>query len=87
MSGTLVFLREGYKRTSRCQRRRGSNLGRRLGVWLKEPLGFDLSEMKYYLRFKIIVCLTFLTLSLTTRLIQKICTNIVKFKSFLKILY
>ena len=59
MSGTLVFLREGYKRTSRCQRRRGSNLGRRLGGWLKEPLGFDLSEMKSYLRFKIIVCLTF----------------------------
>ena len=31
--------------------------------------------------------LTFLAPSLTTRLIQKICANIVKFKSFLKNFY
>ena len=37
--------------------------------------------------FQIIVHLTFLTMSLTTRFIQKIYANIVKFKSFLKILY
>ena len=37
--------------------------------------------------FQIVVRLTFLTLSLTTRLIQKLCANIAKFKSFLKILY
>jgi hypothetical protein len=34
--------------------------------------------------FQIIVCLSFFTPTLTTRLIQKICANIVKFKSFLK---
>ena len=37
--------------------------------------------------FQIIGRLTFLTSSLTTRLIQKICANIVKFKSLLKNLY
>ena len=39
------------------------------------------------LLFQTVVRLTFLTQSLTTRLIQKIYTNIVKFKLFLKILY
>ena len=37
--------------------------------------------------FQNVVRLTFLTQNLTTRLIQKIYTNIVKFKPFLKILY
>ena len=37
--------------------------------------------------FQTVVRLTFLTQSLTTRLIQKIYTNIVKFNPFLKILY
>ena len=37
--------------------------------------------------FQNVVRLTFLTQNLTTRLIQKIYTNIVKFNSFLKILY
>ena len=37
--------------------------------------------------FQIIGRLTFLTSSLTTRLIQKICANIVKFKLLLKNLY
>ena len=36
---------------------------------------------------QIVSRLTFFTLSLTTRLIQKICANIVKFKSFLKNFY
>ena len=37
--------------------------------------------------FQIIGSLTFLTSNLTTHLIRKICTNIVKFKLFLKNLY
>jgi hypothetical protein len=41
----------------------------------------------YSLHPKIIRRLTFLTSNLTTRPIQKICVNIVKFKSFLKNCY
>ena len=36
---------------------------------------------------QIVARLTFLASSLTTRLIQKLCANIVKFKSFLKNFY
>jgi len=46
-----------------------------------------LCQCKIFPPFQIVSRLIFFTPSLTTRLIQKICANIVKFKSFLKNFY
>jgi hypothetical protein len=71
---------------------RNRDLGLELGIKAlfssRKNLGLAPVTFSFVLPpFQIVSRLTFFTPSLTTRLIQKICTNIVKFKSFLKNFY